>query len=388
MLKNKIKYLLGVFLIVFLVVTGCGQSSSSSLASEQIIPFDSDRWEIQAEESKIEEYLGQQSLLLKGGFALVEDSNFTDGIIEYDIAFEKKLGFLGVVWRLQDKENYEHFYIRPHQSGNPDANQYTPEYNDIPGWQLYSGEGYGAAVEYDFEGWNHVKLIVSGKDAEVYIRDMNEPALVVKELKREVEAGKVGFRVAKFAPAHLANFSYENISNPPLKGSKEPEVTPEGTISLWSVSNSFPVENLENQYLLAEDEEEKFQWNELGIKGNGVANLAEVQGIEEGNTAFAKVTINSDSDVIKKLKFGFSDRVKVYFNDRLLYGGIDDARSRDYRFLGTIGLFDELYLPLKQGKNELWMAVSEAVDGSENNGWGVMAAFDDLDGISISTNDQ
>ena len=65
----------------------------------------------------------------------------------------------------------------------------------------------------------------------------------------------------------------------------------------------------------------------------------------------------------KRLDFGFSDRVRVYLNGRLLFQGDDTYRSRDYRFLGSIGYFDALYLPLRKGENELLMAVSEDLGG-------------------------
>jgi hypothetical protein len=96
------------------------------------------------------------------------------------------------------------------------------------------------------------------------------------------------------------------------------------------------------------------------------------------NTVFARITIDSARQQIKKLKFGFSDRIKVYLNDRLLYSGNNNYRSRDYRFLGTIGYFDELYLPLEKGKNELWMAVSESFGG-----WGIKCRFEDMEGITL-----
>jgi hypothetical protein len=70
--------------------------------------------------------------------------------------------------------------------------------------------------------------------------------------------------------------------------------------------------------------------------------------------------------------------VKVYFNDRLIYGGHDVYQSRDYRFLGTIGLYDELYLPLKQGQNELLLAVSENFGG-----WGIKALIENMEGIKL-----
>ncbi len=377
-MKKAKKYLVGLLLIILVALASCYQPPSTA---NEIIPFDSDRWEIQAKETKFEDYLGEKSLLLQGGKAILKDSNFQDGIIEFDAAFDEKPAFIGAVFRFQDNGNYEEFYIRSHRSGNPDANQYVPVINGIVSWQLYYGSGYGEPTEYTYNQWTHIKIIVSGKDGEVYIEDMEKPALVIKELKRDIEAGKVGFNVLDLGPGHFANFSYQNISNPPLKGIKEsPEPTPEGTITSWQVSNSFAVEDLENKFTLASDEEQKFNWTTLATENNGLANLAKIQGIGEGkNTTFAKVKIISDSDVIKQLKFGFSDRVKVYLNGQKLYAGTNDFRSRDYKFLGTIGLFNELYLPLKKGENELWMAVSELLP----NGWGVIAQFEDSNGISI-----
>ena len=50
----------------------------------------------------------------------------------------------------------------------------------------------------------------------------------------------------------------------------------------------------------------------------------------------------------------------------------------DFRYLGTIGLFDELYLPLKQGANDLWFAVSESFGG-----WGILGVIADRQGLTL-----
>jgi hypothetical protein len=68
------------------------------------------------------------------------------------------------------------------------------------------------------------------------------------------------------------------------------------------------------------------------------------------------------------LTLGFSDRAVVYLNGRPLYRGDDTYRSRDYRFLGSIGWYDAVYLPLEAGENELVVAVSEDLGG-----WGLQA---------------
>jgi hypothetical protein len=351
-------------------------------AYSQMVPFEPDRWEIEARESKFVDHMGRRSLYLKGGVAAVRGSRFTDGIIEFDMAFTEERGFMGAVWRMQDFENYEEFYLRPHQSGNPDANQYQPVFNGVAAWQLYYGEGYGAPVKYDFNQWVHVKIAVSGRNAEIYIKDMAAPALFVSDLKREVRQGRVGLSVGNFAPAYYSNFSFTPLNNVQLKrkpGAVEP--APPGTVMAWMVSGLLEGKSLEGKYQLTAADKEKLSWKRLDSESTGICNLARLQGItEERNTVFARLRIQSEREQVKKIRFGFSDAVKVYFNDRLLYGGSDIYQSRDYRFLGTTGLFDELYLPLKQGDNELLIAVTENFGG-----WGIRAAFEDMNGISIKS---
>lgn len=48
------------------------------------------------------------------------------------------------------------------------------------------------------------------------------------------------------------------------------------------------------------------------------------------------------------------------------------------RFLGSIGWYDTVYLPLVEGDNELAVAVSES-----GGGWGIQARFDSLDGLRL-----
>jgi len=131
---------------------------------------------------------------------------------------------------------------------------------------------------------------------------------------------------------------------------------------------------------LAGSDKQNLHWTRLAGESTGLANLARLQGIHgDTNTVFARVTIQSDADRITKMKFGFSDDVKVFLNDRLIYGGSDVYQSRDYRFLGTLGFYDELYLPLRKGENEVWMAVTEHFGG-----WGIKAMLEDGEGVRIA----
>lgn len=337
-------------------------------------------WQRHALESRIEEHLGRESLYLKGGIATVAGAELTGGRIEFDLAFTGERGFLGGVWRVQDPRNYEEFYVRPHQSGNPDANQYTPVFHGVSGWQLYHGPRYTVPVAYRFDDWIRVKILFAGTRAEIYIDDMEKPVLFIGELKRPVASGGVGVSASNFAPAWFSNFSFAAMDAPPIQGRPgPPEPVPEGVIPSWQVSDAFPESALDGRTVLAPGDLAGRRWTRLETERSGLANLARVQGIHlRKDTVFVRKTIVSDREHIARLDFGFSDRVRVYLNGRLLFRGDDTYQSRDYRFLGSIGYFDALYLPLTQGENELLLAVSE-----DQGGWGIQAKLENLAGLTL-----
>jgi hypothetical protein len=190
----------------------------------------------------------------------------------------------------------------------------------------------------------------------------------------------VGLLNSNFAGAWFTNFQFTRSENQSLKGTPTPpKETPHGAITSWYVSNTINETMLQNVTTLPASLTNKLTWKKLECESTGLANLARIQGItDSANTAFAKVTIVSDKDQINKLKFGFSDRVRVYCNGRLLYSGMNNFLSRDYRFLGTIRFYDAVYLPLQKGANEVWMAVSE-----DFGGWGIQGIFEDTQGITI-----
>jgi len=342
------------------------------------IPFDSGRWIFDASEHRVEEHLGRRSLRLQGGVALLEDADFTDGIIEFDLAFSAERGFPGLVWRRRDAGDYEEFYLRPHQSGNPDANQYTPVFNGVTGWQLYHGPGFGVPLSYRFEEWMHVKLVVSGNHAEAYL-DSDEPVLRML-LKGDVAAGGIGLHVPDYAPAWVSGFRYERAKAPLLRATPAPLApAPVGTVMSWSVSSPFDEAEIEGRARLSPADFEKLTWSPLAAESTGITNLARLQGLAEGaNTVFARVKLRSSGEQTVRAEFGYSDRAKVYLNGQLIYAGNNGYTSRDYRYLGTIGLFDEVWLPLRQGDNELWFAVSE-----DFGGWGVLCRLHYAGGVEI-----
>jgi hypothetical protein len=248
-------------------------------------------------------------------------------------------------------------------------------------WQLYHGEGYGAPVQHDFDTWFPVRIVVSGDQAEIYIADLEKPALFIDDLKRELAAGTVGLNVANFAPARFADFRYEATNAPELIGRVERDRTaPEGAITRWLISDAFGDARVQGALELTAELTNDRTWNALDTESTGLANLSRVNPVtREANTILAKVTVESKAAYAKTIEFGYSDRLRLFVNGQLVYTGDNGYRTRDYRYLGTIGFFDAVTVPLQKGPNEVIFAVSESFGG-----WGLQAAIPDRDGITVA----
>jgi hypothetical protein len=357
-------------LFILLLLIACLKT-----AAQTVIPFTSARWKITGQEVVQEEYQGKQCLKLTNGRAVLQDANFKNGVIEFDIAVTQARYFPGMGFREQDENNTEEFYLRPHQSGNPDAIQYYPEYNGDGAWQLYYGDGFNNSHKIPFDRWMHVKLLVKDTAAEVYLDNETTPALFIKKLYRPVATGMIMLENVWPNAVRYADFIYTATDDVTLANKPQPYLPlPANVVTSWQVSNPFDEALIVNKPLLSAVNTSALSWQTLHTDGRGIADLSILAGTKQGaNTVFTKLVIESDKAQVKKLSFGFSDRARVYCNGKLLYSGEDVFLSRDYRFLGTIGYWDAVYLDLKKGKNEVWIAISE-----DYGGWGVMAKLEDL----------
>jgi hypothetical protein len=352
---------------------------SSTLAQTINVPSTLDSWDTTfGAKPARETYMGKECLLLQSGAIMVKDADLRDGTIEADISFSQQRGFPGFIFRMQDNNNMENFYVRPHQSGNPDATQYTPIFNGYAGWQLYHGEGYSKAFTFKFDQWHHVKIELHGLQAEIYIDDMQTPLIKVTELLTGWKNGRFGF-VSTNVPFRIANVQY-NVKQGPTPGAiAVPANGTGGLVTQWQIANTVDRRLFDKKNELAKEMKGYLKWTTRSSLASGTVDLAKyIQPGDTGKAVIAKIVIHAEKEQVKKISFGFSDFVTVYFNDKALYSGSDNFMSRDYRFLGTIGFFDALFLPLKKGDNELWFVVSENFGG-----WGVKAKFEDMDGISL-----
>jgi len=296
------------------------------------------------------------------------DVRMLDGAVEIDLALSGERSFPGLAWRAQP-DSYESFFVRPHQSGNDDSVQYTPVFNDVSGWQLYHGAGFWAPVSIPVGQWFTIRVSFAGDRGEAYVADLSQPALVFGRLRAPAVAGGVGI-LPGGATVWIGRVAYD-ATRPALLGTPPAaeEMLP-GVVPGWSVSNLVP-EGVAPSAART--------WTFLPSEPSGLANLARVHPLGMTlNTVFARATIAAATAGVRALDLGFSDRAVVYLNGRPLFAGHDNYRERDYRFLGSIGYWYSLFLPLALGENELIVALSESFGG-----WGVMARFREPAGLTF-----
>jgi len=342
---------------------------------------DSSRWLLEGQ-ANVTDYQGRKSLHLDGGAATLKDFELRDGVIDVDVATPAKRGFFGIQFRITaDGQNAEWVYLRQHRSGYPDAMQYTPVLNTGLNWQIYNGPGFTGAVDIPKDVWFHLRLEVAGAQARFYVKDMDKPALVMNDLKSGVEKGQIALAVLT-GETYFSNFEVRETSAAPWKRNYPP--MPAGTLTKWSLSPSLDAlaRNLEAPLSPAESAAMKWEDVEAEPPGFVVVNRyrasphprvtfqsdfsTRLQPQPGMKVVYAKTTIVSDRDQVKKLEIGYSDDVSVFVNGKILYRGRSAQNFRDPAFLGIMNPEnDAVYIPLKKGSNELMLAVSEL-----GGGWG------------------
>jgi len=370
----------GVFLVAALVA---GQETLS-------VPVDSPRWDLQGE-AKVAEYQGRKCLSMDGGAALLKDFELRDGVFDVDVTTSDKRGFLGIQFRLDnDGANGEEVYLRPHKSGLPDAMQYTPILNTGRNWQIYNGPGFTGGVDIPKETWFHLRLAVSGAQAKLFVKDMDKPALEIDDLKSGIQKGQVALFVL-MGESCFSNFEIRTTPDTPWERHLPP--MPPGTLTKWSLSPSYDAlaRNLERP--LSSSETNSIHWQEVEAEPPGIVPINRYRESPHPMVSFqrdfskrlepqpgmkvvyARTSIDSDRDQVKRLSIGYSDDVSVFLNGRILYRGRSAQGFRDPGFLGIMNPEnDTVYLPLKKGRNELVLAVSEL-----GGGWGFICRLSEFD---------
>jgi len=307
-----------------------------------------------------------------------------------DVTTSAVRGFFGIQFRItEDGANAEEIYLRPHKSGLPDAMQYTPILNTGRNWQIYNGPGFTGAVDIPRDAWLHLRLEVAGAQAKLYVNDLDKPALVMDDLKSGVQKG----RVALFTLIGATYFSnFEIRTTPDAVWERHLPPMPAGTLTRWSLSPSYDALERDLERPLPASESAALRWQDVEAEPPGFVPINRYRESPHPRVSFAndfskrlepqpgmkvvyaRTTIDSDRDQVKKLALGYSDDVSVFLNGQILFRGRSAQNFRDPGFLGIVNPEnDTVYLPLKKGRNELMLAVSEL-----GGGWGFICRLTDV----------
>jgi sugar lactone lactonase YvrE len=356
--KKSVSHLVGLYFPVFaMMLFGAG-------AGAETVDFGSDLWVLR--NAEIMEYMGRDCLV---GFAYLKDVEFENGVIEVDLAVTGASSYPGIVFRMQSERDYERLYVRPHRAGlYPDAVQYTPVFNGIAGWQLYNGGGYTSNIELPTGQWVHLKFEVAGKQMRFFADDMEKPVLVVTDLKHGAGRGTIGLEGPRDGAYHFSNFSFRHDDD--LRFPPPPPIDdPPGMMTNWQLSETIKLSQIDMEGYPGPERMRAMSWRNVDSEPSGLVDIGRYYGRSgrEPDVVLAKRVLHSDEGRIMKFLFGYSDAVSIFLNGKLLFTGSSAYRQRDPSFLGIVGLFDMVYLPLEKGENELLLMVAESFGG-----WGFM----------------
>lgn len=357
--------------------------TSGPVSAEELV-LDGQTWSAEIADgsaAQIESYLGRDALFLRRNVAVLEGAEFGDMVIEYDYASTHPSGFIGVNFRADSNtSNLEQFYTRPHQTGQPDATQYMVMTNGAATWQLHAGPNEAVATDLPPETWIKVRIVAIGEQADIFVGDMTSPLIHVPDLRSVSRSGQVALYASdrpwmRETGAYFSNISVRAASpeDAIIGTPAETEPQPAGLIESFEISAPFAEAEIADAFALPALDVMDAKWTRLGVENDGVANIARTTSLRDGNnTALVKFTVSSDENATRMLSFGYSDRVRLFVDGKLVYSGNAQWRARDHRFLGTVALVDQIALHLAPGETEIVAAVSESFGG-----WGFKAALSD-----------
>ena len=361
--SSKVRIQGGMAVILAMSCVAAGLAAQE--AEGQVIPFSPERWDLA--NAKIVDHLERKALI---GAALLKDVEFEDGVIECDIAMKAGVrSYPGILFRVQSQEEYERIYIRPHRAPlYDDAVQYIPAFHGVDSWQIYSGPGITSRAVIPTDRWVHMKIEVLGTQARVFLDNTPQPVLVVGDLKRGKSKGGLGVTTMADGNSFFSDFSFRrdsSLSFPPAPLTHQPP----GCLLDWELSRPVKRRVLDFDGYPDLKALGLTQWTKAAAQPNGVLDIARTYGRlgTEPDGILARTVIRADKDGPKKFWFGYSDEASLFINGRFVFYGNSSYRYRDTSFLGVVGLYDAVNLPLKKGDNELMIVIGES-----NGGWGLI----------------
>jgi hypothetical protein len=239
-------------------------------ACAQSFPLDSAAG-LSAHDVKVEavEYQGRKSVRLTtdvrdgAGFAMLTGSDFQDGTIDADVAVKittppgvRMPGFGGIAFRVKpDGSEYQIFYLRPKNALADDQamRNHTVQYCAEPGFGWYKLRRewpyvYESYADIQPETWTHMKIVVTGRAARIFLNGSSKPSLVVDAMKGPTLRGGVALWGYSGEESYFSNVRITPAPQVPVKNGSD-------TSGTWDVKLSGDAGRFEGTMKLARDGE-------------------------------------------------------------------------------------------------------------------------------------
>jgi hypothetical protein len=239
------------------------------------------------------------------------------------------------------------------------------------------------------EGWNHVRLVVSGRRMNVFINDSVQPTLVVGELLgNSPEGGLELHGPAQFANLVVTPGETDGLSPVPLVDGigDAPGIVHEWQLAPLTALHYGSVP----QY--AERPQDPKMWKDILSERFGVVNLNREYSAstEPSSLTWLRSFVDSDREQTKQVSLGWIGQVWVFVNGALIDSGKNfyypesERRRPDGRLSLENGSFS---IPLHHGRNEITVALFSSIHDDARArtpyGWGLAMRYDDLQGITL-----
>lgn len=391
-MKPKIRKIVLLTILPMIALNVNAQRSNAKAAREIRIPMQPEYWKYDTADIEFITQGNVRAVHMKRGMPFIlKDQQFSDGTIEYDVALGK--GFPGIYFRMSDdRKNGETFYLRYFGTTSPESPttlQYCAVIDDLSIWDLT--DEYQAGATLNIPGWNHVKLVVSGKQMKAYVNDMSRPAMIVPGLEGGTIAGGIFFQGGEVTMANLVirPGAVEELSPAPgyISTYNDPRY-----LRNWQLSPASdfafgkdvipPLPG--GGHLKPSFPDSTSSWKKIKAEDRGIVNLTRLYGYERNNgrrLAWLKTTIESDRVQERILNLGFSDEIWLFVNGQIVYADKNLFGTPGQKFpRGRCTIENAtVKLPLQKGRNEILIGVA-----SYFYGWGIIARLDDTDGIHLA----
>jgi hypothetical protein len=152
-------------------------------------------------------------------FALVKEVSFRVGVIEVDLAGQPAAsagadarGFIGIAFRIQPDGRYEYIYLRPTNGRADDQvrRNHSTQYSSHPDFDFARSrqeapEKYESYVDLQPGIWTKYRIEVEGRKARLYVHGVDQPCLIVNDLKLDPRGGGVALWVGPGTEGYFSN---------------------------------------------------------------------------------------------------------------------------------------------------------------------------------------